>query len=548
MKTTLHRVGAALLALLIVCASVAAVTGAGAAQASEISADVTEQSDERYSAALLEAVKGEGLTRAGGVQTYSEGPGFIIHYENGSASSLQSWADDSTERSVKRHDTTGRWMLIAAPTAHIGTSGTYRTVGKYVSPKLAHRDYVEFVDVNRRLSYSEPITQLKEESSYDTPRFGTAATSWRTSASFEQQGVAYRDDSNRTTMAEARASVNADSTTTSASSTTVAVIDTGLSYNEGLYGRRVIAAKNTLSNNSADITIEADGLANVSQSDYSNVSDGNGHGSFVTSEIAANSSNNSYDGVAPNSRIISAKALSDKGEGSTTSIAAALEYTCSEGADVVSMSLGGYVPQPTLQEKISECYSEHGVSAVVIAVGNERQSARWVATPADSTEELPVISVGATNGEPPADAQSAYFSNVGPDPMEGGASPTVAAPGMQIVTQTEQEGLVASRELSGTSMAAPIVSGVLLLALAEDSSLQGSPTELRSRVERTASPVPAAGETEVGAGMINATQLLSNTEPEQTQSSARTESARSRDAANGALSGSLLRQLFGGEN
>lgn len=534
-------------AFLLVTAAIGGVATVGA-QSSDTTPELDASEAGTYGEALIQAAKDGGLTSEQGVVTggIDGNPHFIIHYSENGSSALQEWANSSTDREILYQDEGSRWAEVRAPAESVGVSGWYRSVGHYLDTRLAHRSFVETVTVNRELSYSEPLStsELAERSSYENPS-GAWKTAGPLPGGFAQEGVAYRDV-NQSTMSEVRDYSGVSSLSANGSGVTVGVVDTGLSYSESLYEDRVVAAKNTLSGEEANVTLDGDGTANVSQSDYSAVSDGNGHGSFVSSQIASNDTNSSYRGVAPGSQLIIAKSLDDEGSGSTSSIAQGIAYTCSQGADIVSLSLGGYVPQPTIAEEISRCYSEHNVSAVVVAVGNERQSARWVATPADLSSEIPVIGVAATEGAQPSDSRVAYFSNVGPDPAEGGAEPVISATGIRVQTRTEQGGAIAREELSGTSMATPVVSGVLAVALSSDSSLRDNPTDLRDRVEATASPIPAAGTSEVGSGMINGSQLVSGTEPDTSQESARTEPARARDAGNGAIGGSLLRGLLGG--
>lgn len=539
--TTLTRFKAVVLAVLVLSAGSAATVSPAAA--------LGPSSPDLYTSAVLEHSTWSGFEPSEEVVSYGiEGhPGFIIKYapeDNGSAA-LQSWINDSSERELISHDTASNWMLVAAPPEDVGVSGSYRVLGQYYSSALAEQSYVERIGINLRVENAEPLTTLADEGSFSPPKHSGIATLSGLRGEFTPSGVAYSADANRTTMQEAREHVSAAPGDTAATGqgVTVAVVDTGVNVNEALYQGRVVAGKNTLTGEEANVSLRADGTANVSASDYSPLADGNLHGSFVTSQIAANSSNDTHDGVAPDAHIIGVKALSDDGSGSTASIARGLDYACGQGADVVSMSLGSYMEQPILLEEISECYEEDGVSAVVIAVGNERTTARWVASPADA-QETPVVAVAATNGASPADAESAYFSNVGPDPLAEGANPTVAAPGMRILAQVDTGSGITVRELSGTSMATPVVSGVLVQLLEAQPGLRGEELELQDRLERTASPVPRAGTSEVGAGMINGTQLLSDTEPEEGQEAARTEDAVARDSANEALSGSLVRQLF----
>ena len=66
--------------------------------------------------------------------------------------------------------------------------------------------------------------------------------------------------------------------------------------------------------------------------------DDNGHGTHVAGTIAANGS---IIGVAPKAKIMAIKVLNKRGRGYTDDIAAGIEYAADNGADIISMSLGG---------------------------------------------------------------------------------------------------------------------------------------------------------------------------------------------------------------
>jgi subtilisin family serine protease len=172
---------------------------------------------------------------------------------------------------------------------------------------------------------------------------------------------------------------------------------------------------------------------------------------------------------------------------------------------------------------------------VCVATGNSRTSTRYVTSPADTLDYA--IGVAATNAEAPSVARSAYFSNVGPDNgasdmslgVTTGARPWVAAPGMKVEAQmVTSNGDLTTKELSGTSMAAPVVAGAIarLVQLEPQLGYEG----VRDRVARTAAPVPRAGDTEVGHGMIHIDNLLNDTEPSTSQEDASNDAANARDA------------------
>ena len=270
---------------------------------------------------------------------------------------------------------------------------------------------------------------------------------------------------------------------------------------------------------------------------YDKLADGSSsnHGSWVATAIAGNGSGPNATGIAPGAELVPVKVLADDGSGSTSDIAAGLEYACGQAdADVLSMSLGSPVQSLQIQEEIQQCLEEDDVSAVVVAGGNNRLSTRYLQSPGDSTD---VITVAASDTRPINESESAYFSAVGPDP-ETDVEPDVAAPGLT-VTWKVQEG---NRTLSGTSMATPVVSGVLALTLEERSALVGNPEAVRTALEATAEPMPEAGTTEVGAGRINASNAVQDVSSDEGQETVRSSDSEARDTANSALAGSVWRE------
>ncbi len=165
--------------------------------------------------------------------------------------------------------------------------------------------------------------------------------------------------------------------------------------------------------------------------------DANGHGSWCCGKIAAKGV-----GIAPKCHITSLKGLSDGGSGMHDWINNALSFVLNEpNPHIINMSLGGYW-RDSKQEKIINALHDRGV-IIVAAAGNESTSD--LSYPAAFDNVLAIAALDAQN-------ERAYFSNYGDHIV-------VAAPGVSCYSVYKEQ----YRRLAGTSMASPIVAGLLTL-------------------------------------------------------------------------------------
>ncbi|MDA1976944.1 S8 family peptidase [Bacillus paranthracis] len=184
---------------------------------------------------------------------------------------------------------------------------------------------------------------------------------------------------------------------------------------------------------------------NFTTSNFTDIMDRQGHGTHCAGIIAGCDNSIGIVGVAPRAELYIAKVLGDDGSGSIEAIVKGIDWAISEQVDVISMSLGSSVdPGPVLHNAIKRAH-EAGI-IIVAATGNENTHVGW---PASYDE---VIAVGAIN----QNIDRANFSNFG-------SETDVVAPGVDIYS-TYPVGRYA--RLSGTSMATPMVAGVIALILA----------------------------------------------------------------------------------
>lgn len=466
---------------------------------------------------------------------YSGQPGFHIEYSDGKFASLDDWAASSSDRQIIRHDNESNRAIVAAPSGAVGLSLLDRTLNRGLHTK----GYVTEISLVREVSYPQPITTLDNESDWSTSTTERVARADRSPG-----GLAFDSDANKSDLATAKSAMGADGISADGDGVTVAVVDTGVNaYNatdDPLYEDRLRDPYNARTNKSS---LDA-------------VADGDGHGSWVTSAIAADpdpsTSDEAYEGVAPNASVVPIKALGDDGSGSTADIVRAIDYAEGQDADVVSMSLGSPVYMPAVADEIREALAGN-VTTVVIASGNSgAQPHRLINSPADVDDAL---AVAASNTAGPDSARTAYFSSPGPDNgltdasdgATNGAQPDLIAPGMKVTAPVMDTNLVRSnRSLSGTSMSTPLVSGVAAVMLDADPALENDTDATNTRLRDTASPAQHVGVTEAEHGMVNATNAVNNVQPETSQADARTDEAIARDEANRRYANSrLIRYGFG---
>ena len=216
-------------------------------------------------------------------------------------------------------------------------------------------------------------------------------------------------------------------------------------------------------------------------SDDNDPKDGHGHGTHCAGIIAA--ADNSYGviGVAPKTDLYAVRVLNDQGSGSISDIVAGMDWAADNGMDVISMSLGASSGSSSLSAAVDRVYNQGVV--IVVASGNDGHEG--ISYPARYTN---AIAVGALD----QNRALASFSNYGPEQE-------MSAPGVDIystmptyqVTLNSQGYSKHFDELSGTSMACPMVAGVCSLILSADPSL--SPAEVRNILHNTAIDLGSSG-------------------------------------------------------
>ena len=179
--------------------------------------------------------------------------------------------------------------------------------------------------------------------------------------------------------------------------------------------------------------------------------DAYGHGCGVAGIIAASVGNGiGMAGIAPNAQILPLRVLDANGIGTYSNVAAAIIAAADQGAQVINLSLGGSAPSSTLENAVN--YAVAGGVVIVAAAGNT--GLPGVLYPAAYPA---VVAVGSVD----SNLQPSSFNSTGPEI-------DTYAPGRSVLSLVKTG---AYATMSGTSFAAPHVSGVAALEIARGRSL-----------------------------------------------------------------------------
>ncbi len=264
----------------------------------------------------------------------------------------------------------------------------------------------------------------------------------------------------------------------------VAVLDTGIDYNH-----------EDLSDNMWEDENGYHGYNFVNDSHFP--MDDHNHGTHVAGTIGAVGNNGvGVVGVNWNVSLMSLKFIDESGRGSISDAVASLEYVLErkkEGVNVVatSNSWGGAGRSKLLSDAIAE-HRDEDILFIAAAGNNNRNIEERPFYPA-SFEHTNLISVGATG----RGNNRTSFSNYGPNSVH------VGAPGRDINSTDIDDSY---RYASGTSMAAPHVSGLAALLASEDESY--THINLKNIILSTSDRFDELENKSLTAGRINASRAL----------------------------------------
>lgn len=175
--------------------------------------------------------------------------------------------------------------------------------------------------------------------------------------------------------------------------------------------------------------------------------DENGHGTHVAGTIAAKNNSIGVVGVAPGAPVVAVRVLDRRGSGSISGVIAGVDYVAKTAGfgDVANMSLGG--GQSTALDTAVKNAAAVGISFTIAAGNSSDLASNYSPARVNGVNVFTVSAFGAGD-------LFAGFSNYGNPPVD------FAEPGVSIKS-TWLGG--SYNTISGTSMAAPHLAGLLLL-------------------------------------------------------------------------------------
>jgi Subtilase family len=233
----------------------------------------------------------------------------------------------------------------------------------------------------------------------------------------------------------------------------IGVVDTGIAAYRTELGGRISAASSC-----AAVTFSCpNGTAN----------DDNGHGTAVAGIAASNNiaGGASMLGVAPLATVVAEKVLSAAGSGSDADVANGITKATAAGAKVINLSLT-FIPSTAVMTSINN--AANAGTVVVFAGGNSGGTLLSGSNAVGATAQTlsHIVFVGSVS---PTNVLSSFSASPGTGSVVAGstnasyASLWLVAPGQSVVAPAVEIGPTTLASWTGTSMAAPMVSGAIAL-------------------------------------------------------------------------------------
>lgn len=225
-----------------------------------------------------------------------------------------------------------------------------------------------------------------------------------------------------------------------------------------------------------------------------------GHGTHCSGSVGATGTvDGGTQGASPAVSLMPIRFLNENGSGDLLASVKAIDFAIEKGAHILSNSWGAQVPEEQARPIIEAIgrAEEAGITFVAAAGNSSLNNDANDFFPTNAANSN-MISVAASDS---SDSQ-ASFTNYGKHRVH------IAAPGVDIVSTLPNNRY---GNLSGTSMAAPFVSGAVAFLKAQDDSL--TPQELRALIQATGDPVDIETACNCRINVASAYRALASSEP-----------------------------------
>jgi serine protease AprX len=288
-----------------------------------------------------------------------------------------------------------------------------------------------------------------------------------------------------------------------------------------------------------------------------------GHGTHVAGIVAGSGATSNVPGsshvlrgIAPNANLLDLRVLDQNGSSSDSVVIAAIQEAVNlkstYNVQVINLSLGRPIYESCAIDPLCEAAEaawSDGIVVVAAAGNGGRNGYSTVLSPGNSPHAITVGAMKTLETYPRNDDLVASYSSKGPTYIDMTVKPDVVAPGNLVVSllapgstlanafpenvvgpsyySSTSTGAPQYMRLSGTSMATPVVSGIVALMLQKDPSL--APDTVKARLMKTATktfPIssvatdPTTGQSytsyydifTIGAGYVDALTALADYE------------------------------------
>ena len=224
-----------------------------------------------------------------------------------------------------------------------------------------------------------------------------------------------------------------------------------------------------------------------------------GHGTHVAGIIGAAHNNNGINGVCEKVKLVSLKVLKDNGKGSLSFLCKAIQYANSQEIPILNYSAGALSSDigdyQTLLKNALQSYS----GLFVCAAGNAGNDNDTIAHYPSNFDLPNVISVAASDSNDNPSVESDWASNYGKTTVD------LFAPGSSIISTYLNN---RNAWASGTSMAAPFVTGVVALLLSKEPNL--NPAQIKYYITSNVTKKDSLRDKCVSGGILNAYDALTH--------------------------------------